>query len=59
MADADLAASTFLTIVTFIGAAFAVLLLCAAIAHADYTVSSCGGNYNEGVFSAVLPPGGL
>jgi hypothetical protein len=47
-----------LTIVTFAGAAFAVLLAFSAIAHADYTLSSCGGYPNEGVFSAVLPPGG-
>ena len=32
--------------------------ICAAMAHADYTLSSCGGNGNEGVFSVVLPPGG-
>ncbi len=48
----------FLTIVTFAGAAFAMLLSYAAIARADYTVSSCGSYYNENVFSAVLPPGG-
>ena len=45
----------FLAIVTLASAAFAWSLVCAAIARADYTVSSCGGNYNEGVFSAVLP----
>ena len=42
----------------FLGAAFLVLLTCAGVAHADYTLSSCGSNYNENVFSAVLPPGG-
>ena len=36
----------------------AVLLVCATMAHADYTVASCGANYNEGVFSSILPPGG-
>jgi hypothetical protein len=49
---------TFLTTATFIGAAFAVLLVCAAMARADYMVSSCGSYSNEGVFSVVLPPGG-
>ena len=49
---------SFLTITTFASAVFATLLVCAAIAHADYTVSSCGGYPNEGVFSALLPPGG-
>jgi hypothetical protein len=47
-----------LSIAAFFGAAFAVLLICAAIARADYTLSSCGSNYNENVFLAVLPPGG-
>ena len=49
---------SFLTITTLASAAFATLLVCAAIARADYTVSSCGGYPNEGVFSALLPPGG-
>src|ERR1700748_2277796 len=43
---------------TVITAAFAAVMISAAIARADYTVSSCGANYNEDVFSAVLPPGG-
>ena len=40
------------------GVAIVVLLICAAVARADYTVSSCGANSNEGVFSVALPPGG-
>jgi hypothetical protein len=44
-------------ITTLTGATMA-LLVCAAIARADYPLYSCGSGYNEGVFSAVLPPGG-
>jgi len=49
---------TCLRTVTVIGAAFAALLVSAAVAHADYTVDSCGANNNESVFSVALPPGG-
>ncbi|MFZ0386861.1 MAG: hypothetical protein WAL22_14440, partial [Solirubrobacteraceae bacterium] len=47
-----------LMIATFDAGAFAVVLLCAAVARADYTVSSCGANDNENVFTDSLPPGG-
>ncbi len=36
----------------------AVMLASVSSAQADFTVSACGSNHNEGVFSAVLPPGG-
>jgi hypothetical protein len=46
------------TTVTVIGVAVAALLASAAVAQADYTVNSCGANFNENIFSAALPPGG-
>jgi hypothetical protein len=47
-----------LTVGGCVGAAFAVLLISATIAQADYKVSSCGAYDNDAVFSAVLPTGG-